>query len=606
MIRIGHCASASIPDCALPQDGLLVSFNLASNNAANFAGLCANLADTAADPSCLEILVAIDEDDQAMQACIERERAIRPFRIEALTIPPAGYFNLWRWLNRLHARCDPTAYFVNNINDEIRFRTHHWDRVLRRYVDFFPDRLFRLRTSVFKQRAYVDYWENGYAPENYAFYTKRWIDLQGDWNPCHGPDAFQQFVAYYLIRSRYPASQQHNRDITIWDIEIGGEGVSIGLTPEQAERRALAGWKAWYRLVSHPMQEEALRRARHLQLYIEALQAGYHGFAIVDDPDVKQTRAIDPETGAQLRDLREMPLAYRYNLSWLRIQGTSWLRRLLEYYHCGGGRPELMPSLSYLPFRYLPVLYLLPGRPQERVRQVIEGAVRLRWETRRQCLRLRRALAPLAELAVTPLVHLGRWLHGRVLAPASRRLSRALLYDRLTRNPYDPQWRLIRARPAERAGTPGATAGAPGMTPARLVDGSWEPWGSAETAEDTVVWIARSRSFVPRALHVVLFSPGGRAHLRDVSVVATRMQDGRPGAWEVVPARLGRGGWSDRLEIPPLPDFTRLRIALDAAALQGKGYDAYGLACLSGSRGDRRNHLPDGRGIYLRELALVE
>ena len=65
---------------------MLVSFNLASNRPDNFSELCENLQATAADPTCFEILVKIDDSDEAMHACVAAEAAKRPFPVN----PPAG------------------------------------------------------------------------------------------------------------------------------------------------------------------------------------------------------------------------------------------------------------------------------------------------------------------------------------------------------------------------------------------------------------------------------------------------------------------------------------------------------------------------------------
>ncbi|MHB1218457.1 MAG: hypothetical protein ACYC1L_09715 [Alphaproteobacteria bacterium] len=344
----------------------LVSFNLASNRPEQLAGLLANLHETAGDPTCFEVLVLIDEGDAATAQTIARARTRRPFPIKTLAVPPAGYFNLWRGLNRLHRElCDPGAYFVCNINDEIRFTSRDWDAVLRRWVGFFPDEIFRLRISKHKLRNYGDFWECGYAPENYAFFTKRWIDVAGgDWNACHGPDSFQQFIAYYLAWAYYPAKSTYCRDIPLFDIAIEGEGAFKGLDEKQFWERMRQGWTAWYRLVGHRMQTECSRRARRLQTHIVARALGYEDFTIVDDRARGEIAALDPQ-GRPLLDRTGKPLCFNYRLSWLKITLTNLLRRPMQNYWCGGGPAVLRETILHIPFNMFPFLRPLikPLRP---------------------------------------------------------------------------------------------------------------------------------------------------------------------------------------------------------------------------------------------------
>jgi predicted O-linked N-acetylglucosamine transferase (SPINDLY family) len=139
--------------------------------------------------------------------------------------------------------------------------------------------------------------------------------------------------------------------------------------------------------------------------------------------------------------------------------------------------------------------------------------------------------------------------------------------------------------------------------PDGLNDGTAEPWGSTETDEDTYFYLTRTAPFAPRLASLVLFSPGGRAHLRDVSVVAGRMSNGQVGDWTVIRARPAGGThYEERITIDPLPDFSIVDIEIEPDALDAGGFDTIGFACFSRSRGYRRNWLPEGRGIYVREL----
>ena len=522
---------------------MLVSFNLASNRPENFSELCENIQNTAAHPERFEVLVRTDEGDLAMEDAIEAERGRRPFPIKVIAEPGEGYFELWHSLNRLHRElCNPEAVFVCNINDEIRFKTMHWDLALERWRDLldaeYPDGIYRLKTSIYKLRNYIDFWECGFAPENYAFYTKRWIDVAGgDWNACHGPDAFQQFVAYYLLRSSYPAKDQINRDIPICDIEIEGEGAFEGLTTEQFWARVAKGWKAWDILVSARMQIEAKRRAQMLRAHIEASALEQGEFEIHDDVKRQEIFVRRHATMDEMAAPDGRPLRWSYRCPALKIALQNMLRRPMRNYYGGGGPEIYRETLLNIPFFYFPVLH--------------------RSSDVRQALKVR-------------------------LFPG-----------------------LASMRNIEAA----ATDHVPHAPPDLLIYRSVEPWGSAETDEDTYVWLSRRRYWRPKRVDLLTFSPGGRAHIRDVRVVGrSRLPDGTPGPWHVIPARLKGGApeYKPVNELPQTEDAVRLSLEIDRSAHRNRRFHDVGLTCLSRSEGDRRNWLDEGRGIYLRSIAVVE
>lgn len=171
------------------------------------------------------------------------------------------------------------------------------------------------------------------------------------------------------------------------------------------------------------------------------------------------------------------------------------------------------------------------------------------------------------------------------------------------------RWRWYFGRLMRGDARGGASDSAPGLDSVRLVDGSFDPWGSTETADDTVFFMTRAVPFRARAVIVNLFSPGGRAHLREVRVAATNVIGGRPGPWTFFPARLRETDvplpFSERVVVPPDRDFARVTIEIDRAAPGYDAFDTWGLACLSRSKGDRRNWLAEGNGIYVRRLVVT-
>lgn len=274
--------------------GIVASLFLVSNRPQNITALLDNIEATVSDPRAVEVLIKVDEGDRASVDRALREEQRRPFSVRALVSPPpANHFELWRSLNDLFKMIDPSAYFVSNINDEVRFLSKGWDAVLRQHIGAFPDHLFRLRCSRFKLRNYFDIWECWYAPENFGFHTKRWVDVQGDWNACHVSDAFQQCVAFYLSLGSYPGAFQTQRDIPIWGIEMGGQEAAEGLTAEQLESRNQGNDRAWYRIMSPEMQTEICRRARLIQAHIWLHEHGHQEFELRDIPNRRRIEIYD-------------------------------------------------------------------------------------------------------------------------------------------------------------------------------------------------------------------------------------------------------------------------------------------------------------------------
>lgn len=323
---------------------VLVSFLLASKRPRLFAELVKNISDTTYNKKNIELLVLIDSDDDAMIKQIYRVSQSHGVSIKYLEHDERGYFNLWKGLNNLHSLCEPNATFVCNINDEIRFETFNWDLKLEKYTELFSDNIFRLRISNFKLWNYHDFWECGFAPENYAFTTKRWIDLQGNWNACHGPDSFQQFVSYYLSRIDQPANTQTNRDVPIFDIQISGEGMYVGLTQDEINIRIKSGWRAWYVLVSAGMQMECKRRACIIRGHIDASIAGLHDVTYQDDKRRNVITMISSTDSSTLFGNNGLPLTYGYGLNrfflWLK---NNWRKPAQDFYV---GSEEFCPKLK--------------------------------------------------------------------------------------------------------------------------------------------------------------------------------------------------------------------------------------------------------------------
>jgi hypothetical protein len=310
----------------------LISIHLNSNRPAQLNLYFDSIEETADDPGLVEVLVNIDDHDTAMREMLEREIPRRSFAIKYLTSPrPASFCDLWKPINKLLNITDPGAYFLLNVSDEMLFATRGWDTILKSYVGFFPDHIFRLRTSRNKFRNYFDRWECSFAQDSIPITTKKWVEIGGDWNPCFGPDSFQQLVAFYLAREGRYYNKNYLRELPIINIKFHGDIPSLGIPAEKVWRLNHDHIKAMQICQSYSMQTEARRRAILLKAHIFAYESQLTNFCVTDDKSNKIIRLINADNG-------EVAGEFAYSLNWFAIFLTNQLRKLRFYAYFGGGK----------------------------------------------------------------------------------------------------------------------------------------------------------------------------------------------------------------------------------------------------------------------------
>ena len=257
----------------------LLSIHLQSNNPKNFEEFIISMEENIQEHDLIEIIVKIDDDDITMNKLLEKLVLKSKINIKYISTPLLGSFaDLWRSMNDMLLVCEKDTYFLWNMNDEMRIPIKGWDQKLKKYVGMFPDNLFRLRTSIFRNRNYTDEWECCFAPETSAITTKKWIEICGDWNPTLGPDTFNQLVAYYFSYHDRFNKDKEIRDIVINDFNFIGEGASLGLTKKQRMKRISETIKPWFKLISYKTLLEASRRSQKIKanIYIEKIYKGHH------------------------------------------------------------------------------------------------------------------------------------------------------------------------------------------------------------------------------------------------------------------------------------------------------------------------------------------
>lgn len=317
----------------------LISIQLNGNCSIKIVEFFNSIESTADNPKDIEVLLHIDVGDRKMEELVEYEKKNRLFSLRILqTDLVKDYSSLWKPLNLLFQMTHPDAYFVTNLFDEIRFETKGWDTILKQYMGYYQDDIFRLRCSKYRFRNYTDFWECGFAPDSLAFYTRKWLQLSGDWNPCLGPDSFQQCVSFYLFKYGSKFSHtQYNRDIPIPNIKFSGEGAGIGLKGDKRYTRLAINTRAWFILMSHKIQQEANRRAMKLK-------------ASILTSDIKEN-VIIIERANDCKFLivnmsNEIVTCIPYRLSKIKIGIINFMRIPYMLYYSGGGEESKKYKLA--------------------------------------------------------------------------------------------------------------------------------------------------------------------------------------------------------------------------------------------------------------------
>ncbi len=255
-----------------PAGRIVLSIFLPSNRPANILGFARNLEATAADKTSFELLLKVDEGDQAsIDAAQAAKREVR-FSLKVLVGPRLeGYYSLHHAYESLRGLMDPQAYFCLGVSDELRIATLGWDQKIAAYEGHFPDHIFRLKTSLNRRRNYYYLLEALGYPDNYFILTRRWLDIAGGWGEIWGPDTWHGAIEYYMGYCRCPYETYNLgifRSVAIDDIEWENEEAGMGISKETATRKKRMAKQIYGRLLSLPYRRKFLKIAQTLTLHI--------------------------------------------------------------------------------------------------------------------------------------------------------------------------------------------------------------------------------------------------------------------------------------------------------------------------------------------------
>ena len=259
----------------------LISILFNSNNLENTLFVINNFHKKTKNPKNIQFCIKIDNDDMDIKDKFIRELSKFNFNFIILASPKGrGFIDLWQWVNYLYKVSSKKSKFVMNISDEMYIKQKSWDSKLEKYIGAFEDEIFRLRTSVFKNRNYTDLYECGYAPDTTAIYSRKYLEIQGDFSPCFGPDNGQQFVAYYLSKLNLPRHYQFSRDLVSEGLDFHGQGTNIGLSKVQKRERNILNFLLWRNMYKYKYQNLYFQRARKIQ--IEIIKTKYKNLKVIE------------------------------------------------------------------------------------------------------------------------------------------------------------------------------------------------------------------------------------------------------------------------------------------------------------------------------------
>jgi hypothetical protein len=314
----------------------LISVIFASNRPKNLAQLLYNLQETCDDPSAIEVLIKIDEGDEAMQYCMEEVPDTYDLQVRFLVSPREdGYYTLHHGYNELWRMSNPETYFILGVSDEVRIVTKGWDTLLRNYIGYFPDHLFRLKLSQQKLRNYYFAYDCGPCPENFSIMTRRWMEFTEGFGDCWGPDVWIQSIDFHLGQMY---DTELFRSVPIDVIALAGEEAGRGLSPNTMIVRTRRIYQEWWRIASYDVQQEFRRVAKKMQAYIFAHGQQVSNFSIMEDKKKKLFLLLDHDT--------QKTMPFFYHLSPFYVWRTR-VGQLIRYFRNLGGY-NYWPVLAYI------------------------------------------------------------------------------------------------------------------------------------------------------------------------------------------------------------------------------------------------------------------
>ncbi len=276
----------------------------------NIIGFLDNLAQTADDPGSFEVLLKLDKGAIDLITLIENYKKTAQFSIKYLETPILeGYYSLDTGYNELLKIADENTYFCWLLTDEIRFKKKGWDTILKKYIGFYPDNIFRIKLSIFQLKNYNDFFECLPAPDNYAVTTRQWLEITGGWGHFWGPDSWHQCIDYFLGLCKNKDNPYGTwRSFPIFDITVEGQEAGQGITDPSKEReRSARIYAGWNKYSTHEAQENFYRLALRLNLHIIAVANKLDRYILEENLHKKTVSLFDLEKNSYATSSYKLP-----------------------------------------------------------------------------------------------------------------------------------------------------------------------------------------------------------------------------------------------------------------------------------------------------------
>lgn len=154
-----------------------------------------NIEQTVDNPDCIELLIQID-DDSLMRAMLDE--AVQTYSFDIRYIQNVLQMSFQPLFNI----ANPNTYFFQVVNEGLRFKMRGWDTILKKYIHFFQDDIFRLKIAEHQYRNYYGFQECGPAANKYFYLTRKWLELSGGVGESADYDCWHQYVDYHLGQTK--------------------------------------------------------------------------------------------------------------------------------------------------------------------------------------------------------------------------------------------------------------------------------------------------------------------------------------------------------------------------------------------------------------------
>ncbi len=178
---------------------ILATIILGSNRPDNIKSFINNIEEKSSAPQQIEIIFSVDKGDQKCISAIEEMQKTSKVTLKYLEgVRERGYFEANIHYNECLHLADKNSYFFAIFSDKLEMETQGWDEELKKYVGFFKDDFFRVRISHFKNLRYnVDLHDALTRPDNFAFHSRKFLELSGGWGDTWGPDTWVQGIVFF-------------------------------------------------------------------------------------------------------------------------------------------------------------------------------------------------------------------------------------------------------------------------------------------------------------------------------------------------------------------------------------------------------------------------